>query len=652
MRLKKAPPEERGGILDSIPLEGGMLKVKRSTPPPPTSSPLGGKQRSQELRSHHSDDDGASSDEGLDVTPFLSVDEGGKVDSFGPSSALQGPTKPIISTESPVVEHVRNQLIANAILQRQREHDLRHWQDIYGVPIDMATHLLDLHWNRQHHSFLLTYRPAIMRDLTQNGPYCSEFLINAIFACSCKYSQRIEVRDNPVDPTTAGRRFFNRCDQLLAEQALLNSSSIATLVGLLLLGSTYNAKGETSKGWLYTGYALRMVYDLGLHLDYKATTANAEDIEIRRRVFWGAFICDKLQSLYLGRPMTIHNRDAHVSRNFMDAMEEKELWAPYMDPRFPTDTLPAMPSNTTPIHSVTTFQQLCLLSKIMTKIINRFYVVGATAANARASLQMIDDALIAWKDNLPAELNFEPWSDDPVRSRSRPAPNVMILKALYYSLVILLHRPFISDGHLRSAVAPASSWKRCSTAAKHITSIVLAYQSTYTLRGAPYLLSYAVYVACTIHVRNAAATDNCQPGENSSLLSASLHSLDELTLPNSGVSKPASIIRKLMVDNGLKLISGRDLATQTCSLYFQNMRTNIKAKLEPVADVNSPSSLDLDAILRMFPSRSSMQGQISQPEQFDQNFGMNPYAPEDLLYGFMDGETASFPDFTNGVFRM
>lgn len=82
------------------------------------------------------------------------------------------------------------------------------------------------------------------------------------------------------------------------------------------------------------------------------------------------------------------------------------------------------------------------------------------------------------------------------------------------------------------------------------------------------------------------------------------------------------------------------------------MGTNNKGNLEPVADVNSPSSLDLDAILRMFPSRSPMQGQISQPEQFDQNFGMNPYAPEDLLYGFMDGETASFPDFTNGVFRM
>ncbi|OAL71138.1 hypothetical protein A7D00_4801 [Trichophyton violaceum] len=630
LRLKKASPEERDALLESILVEDGSVKLKRSSPPPFTPSPLGPKKSNRETKSHHSDDDGISSDEDLDVLPFLSVDEGGKVDTFGPSSALQGPTKPVISKESPVTEHVRNQLIANAILQRQREHDIRCWQEIYGVPVELAIHLLDLHWNRQHHSFLLTYRPAVMRDLIQNGPYCSEFLMNAIFACSCKYSQRIEVRDNPVDPETAGGRFFARCDQILADQSLLNSSSIATLVGLLLLGSTYNALGQTSKGWLYTGYALRMVYDLGLHLDYKATTANAEDIEIRRRVFWGAFICDKLQSLYLGRPMAIHIRDTHVSRNFMDTMEEKELWTPYVDPRLPSDSLPAMPGTPTPIHSVTTFQQLCLLSKIMTKIINRFYVVGATAANARASLQSIDDALISWKDNLPSDLNFEPWSDNPLTAQARPAPNVMILNALYYSLVILLHRPFIADGHLRSAVAPASSWKRCTSAAKNITSIVLAYKSAYTLRGAAYLLSYAVYVACTIHVRNAAATDGSQPSENSSILSASLHSLDELSLPNSGVSKTASIIRKIMADNGLKLVS------------------------EPVIDIHSPSSLDLDAILRMFPSKSPTQGQQpNQPENFDQSYGMNPYGPEDLLYGFMDGETAAFSDFTNnGAFRI
>ena len=659
MRLKKATPEERAEILESIPIEDGNVKVQPASPTPETvpssavSDYNGIKRLKREgSRGHQSDDDGDMnfSDEELDVLPFLSVDERGKVNTFGPSSALQGPTKPVISTESPESEHVRNQLIANAILQRQKEHDLRFWKDIYGVPIELALHLLDLHWNRQHHTFLLTYRPAITRDLMQGGgPYCSEFLINAIFACASKYSQRIEVRDDPIDPSSSGRRFFTRCDQLLAEQSLLNSSSIATLVGLLMLGSTYNALGANSKGWLYTGYGLRMVYDLGLHLDYKATTANAEDIEIRRRVFWGAFINDKLQSLYLGRPMTIHLRDAHVSRNFMDTMEEKELWSPYVDPTLSQDNIPVQSGPGTPIYSVTTFQQMCLLSRIMTKIINRIYVVGATAASARAGLQSIDDALDDWRDNLPEHLRFEPWTDNLAASQNRSAPNVMALNVLYHSLIILLHRPFISDGHLRSAVVPASSWERCSSAARSITRIALCYQSVYTLRSAPYILSYAVYVACTIHVRNAAATEKDHPGENSQLLSSSLTMLDELSLANTGVSRPASIIRKLMVTNGLQLSTGMFRFPP----QFPSRRIQARSrmtKIEPVMDMRTPSSLDLDAILRMFPSRSPVSGQINQLENFDQEFGLN-YAPEDLLYGFMDGQTGSF-DFNDGVFRL
>ncbi|KAK2806343.1 hypothetical protein FQN51_007387 [Onygenales sp. PD_10] len=629
IQLKSASSDDREKILDSIPIIDGSVRLV-CAPPSEAGSPVATRSEPPAKKSHPPEDDDAAyfSDEDLDVLPFLSVDEGGRVDSFGPSSALQGPTKPLVNSEYPVAEHVRNHLIANAIIQRQREYDLHSWQQIDGVPTDLALHLLDLHWNRQHHTFLLTYRPTMMRDLMQDGPYFSKFLVNAIFACSSKYSQRLEVLDDPTDPTSSGRRFFLRCDELLTQQSLLNYSSIPTLVGLLLLGSTYNARGDTSKGWLYTGYALRMVYDLGLHLDSKETTANAEELEIRRRVFWGAFICDKLQSLYLGRPMAIHLRDAHVSRNFMDTMEEKELWAPYVDPRCMREPVPPLPVTPTPIYSVSTFQQLCLLSRIMTRIINRFYVVGATAANARTSLEAIDDALVAWKENLPAALTFEPWSKAPEAAQYRPPPNIMILNAVYYSLVILLHRPFISDGHLRSAVTPASSWKLCSAAARNITSIVLSYQSAYTLRAAPYIISYAVYVACTIHVRNAAATESTQRGDNSSQLASSLSCLDELSLPNSGVSKPASIIRKLMVANGLELSS------------------------EPLADTQTPSSLDLDAILRMFPSRSPATMQLNQAENFDPRFGMDTYIPEDLLYGFMDGETAPFQDFTTGDFQM
>lgn len=560
--LKNAPLGERNELLVSVSVEGGLVRL-------PDQHSVFQQERVQmqtsrkapfERRPFSSDaefDD--FSDEEPDVASFISVDEAGNANIFGPSSSLHFPTNHgTTSTQSTrsmaVKQHVRDSLIANAALQRQSEHNLTMLADFDDVPTELALHLLDLHWNRQHHTLLLTYRPAIMRDLLHDGPCCSRFLLNAIFACSSKFSQRVEVRDDPAVPGTTGRRFFRRCDELLAQDALLIYPSLPTVSGLLLLGLTYNARGETSKGWLYTGYALRMVYDLGLHIDPEETNAGPEEVELRRRVFWGAFICDKLQSLYLGRPAAINLRDAHVSRDFMDTFEEKELWMPYIDPQnnMP-QSLPLAPLS--PIYSVSTFQHFCSLSRIMTSIINRFYVVGATFSNSKTSLQRIDNALQAWKHNLPSELDYEPWllADGLIH---HPPPNVMNLHCIYHALIILLHRPFISDGHLRSTTTPELSWKRCTSAAKSITSISLAYQTAWTLTSAPYLLSYAIYVGCTIHVRNAAAEGN-HSREHSSSLVASLRCLKELCSANPGVSKPLNIITRLMAANKLRLSTGK-----------------------------------------------------------------------------------------------
>lgn len=64
---------------------------------------------------------------------------------------------------------------------------------------------------------------------------------------------------------------------------------------------------------------IRMIINLGLHVDINQAPNSKkkrtlEDIEIRKRVFWGAFISEKLQSLYLGRPIFIHKRDVHVPK--------------------------------------------------------------------------------------------------------------------------------------------------------------------------------------------------------------------------------------------------------------------------------------------------------------------------------------------------
>ncbi|KAL2796272.1 fungal-specific transcription factor domain-containing protein [Aspergillus keveii] len=513
-------------------------------------------------------------------------------------------------------ETLRYQLIANAAMERQREHRLRGLSSIRGVPAQLALHLLDLHWSRQHHTFLLTYRPTFMRELEHGGPYCSDLLLFTILACASKFSET-------PDPET-GQRFFTRCDDLLLREGLLIQSSIPTVIALVMLGSTFIARGMTSKGWLYTGYAMRMIYDLGLHTDshLEVNKYNIEEIEIRRRVFWGAFVCEKLQSLYLGRPPTIRLQDVVVSQDFLDTFEELEPWEPY-DHSVPPGLRPM--SSTLPLaYSVTVFQHLCQLSQIMAKIVDKVYGVRATASSTRHEIRPLDDTLTGWYSSLPHHLTYEPWAKSSLDSPDIVAPNRIILLTTYHSLMVLLHRPFITatspndHGDTGTIGTPAFAWKRCTAAARHITSLVLSYQSIYPLRKSSYLLSYAVYVACTIHVLNTASLavsgDANTYTESSTLLGASLKCLDALAVPNSGVADTARIIRRLMAAKGVE----ESLVVDTQDPIHQH-----------------PSQNGLQ-----FPNLSPTYDDVEQMQLFQDIFDPG----QDLLFGFMN-ENIPLPTF-------
>jgi hypothetical protein len=79
---------------------------------------------------------------------------------------------------------------------------------------------------------------------------------------------------------------------------------------------------------------------------------------------------------------------------------------------------------------------------------------------------------------------------------------------MFNVLLILLHRPFVSEGHLHSISPsiPANSFVVCALAATRIVALLRVYDKTFSIRHAPYLISYATYVSATIHVRIAAQT--------------------------------------------------------------------------------------------------------------------------------------------------
>jgi hypothetical protein len=131
-----------------------------------------------------------------------------------------------------------------------------------------------------------------MRDMACNGPYFSKILLNAIYFGASKFSPRLEVRKDPNDVRTAGWKYRQRVKELLGNA--LDSSEITTIQALLVMTNSLFALGdERSAAWLYAGLAFRMIIDLGMHVDAPILSSmrklSDEDLEIRRRVFWGAF---------------------------------------------------------------------------------------------------------------------------------------------------------------------------------------------------------------------------------------------------------------------------------------------------------------------------------------------------------------------------
>lgn len=160
--------------------------------------------------------------------------------------------------------------------------------DFDGVDPEIGMHLLSIYWSRQLYTAQIIYRPSFMRDMACGGPYFSKLLLNAIFFTVSKHCPRPEIRSDPEDITTAGWRFRQRFTELLRDS--FDKSEITTLQALLIMSnSLFSRCDERSLSWLYAGNAFNMIIDLGLHVLPSPKRLSAEELEVRKRVLWGAY---------------------------------------------------------------------------------------------------------------------------------------------------------------------------------------------------------------------------------------------------------------------------------------------------------------------------------------------------------------------------
>jgi hypothetical protein len=169
---------------------------------------------------------------------------------------------------------------------------------------------------------------------------------------------------------------------------------------------------------------------------------------------------------------------------------------------------------------------------------------------------------------------------------------------MYNVLRILLHRPFVADGHLYNTSRDISvnSFISCATAASEIVHLLRAYDKAFSVRRAPYLISYATYVAATIHARIAAKRG---PGSDAhSSLETCLAVFRENQETNWAVRRANAIVQTLMKRLGVTMPESDDLQIDR-GLNFSSQNT---PDLSPNFGTREPSlqSLDIDGIIQSF----------------------------------------------------
>lgn len=360
------------------------------------------------------------------------------------------------------------------------------------------------------------------------GPYFSQFLLNVIYAHAARHIPPSDIRYTMLQ---GGEPFLEQAKLLLLEELKRDQPAIPTIQGLLILGGRQCALGRNSEGWLYTGMAIRMVKDIGLHLPHRSRldAIEPDDFECQKRLYLSAYAWDKSISLCLGRPPSLTSMP-YTDDCLFDTSDNADVWTPYYLGELEMAYLP------TPACSSKTFSALVKLSVI----VNQAYKLafGPRARHVTLTqLKALENELYTFYQNLPVDLRMT----EDVATTSCPPPHICCLNILYHTILILLYRPFFLRKTSNEPLCRHAEMV-CTREAATVNVFFQAYGRCFANRNQTYLLSYCVYTAATIEVEQASNENAVTARAAIERLATTLAMLEHEAKQTPGIRRSVDII--------------------------------------------------------------------------------------------------------------
>lgn len=221
---------------------------------------------------------------------------------------------------------------------------------------------------------------------------------------------------------------------------------------------------------MVNGLAIRFAIDLGMHRKPYSPVKSLLKREMKKRIFWSAYILDRNISVSLGRPFCIQDREINVDLPLQ--LTDQQL----LEGSVPEETF--APS----IYDMSTFRHIIRLRQIHSKILRKFYPVNASEHDG---VQFQES-----RDQIRAEL--ENWMVSTPRYMS---PTTATFESFdwfqiaYNYALILLYRP--------SPVCPHANLQALQTCADSSINMITGYLSLYSKNKITYtwIALHSVFMA-------------------------------------------------------------------------------------------------------------------------------------------------------------
>ncbi|KAJ7772566.1 fungal-specific transcription factor domain-containing protein [Mycena maculata] len=356
---------------------------------------------------------------------------------------------------------------------------------------DLIASLVDLYFTNVHPTLPLLHRPSFERSVAE-GLHLENYMFGAtllaVLAVASRYSDDPRVFVPGSNSTlSSGWMFFDQVQivrKSLFDEPSIYEVQLYCLITLFTLGTS-----SPQASWLYLGLGVRFIQERGEHRRKRDGSKPTAENELWKRAFWSLLSLDRTVCSFLGRPSAIHVEDYDVE---LPLEVDDEYWE-HPDPEQAFKQPPGKPS------LLTYFICHIRLCEILGSTLRRLYasnksrlLMGLVGHEwEQRAVAELDSAMNEFLGSLPEHLRWNPKQTGVFFDQSA------LLHAMYYSLQITIHRPYIHKPNLLTLPSLAI----CTSAARSCIHVCDMWLDKLQHIGLPHMQT-AVFISGIVLLLN------------------------------------------------------------------------------------------------------------------------------------------------------